>query len=337
MAFIYNYSLKSINTFGIDVKATQFASFSDIESLRELLKLSANTNKLVIGGGSNLLFTSDFTGTVLQNSIKGIEVTSKDADNVYVKVGAGEIWHDLVMYCVTNNLQGIENLALIPGCVGAAPMQNIGAYGVELKDIFYELSAIEINTGNERKFSNQDCAFGYRESVFKNELKNKYVIVSVTLQLNSKPHYKISYGNLKEEIDKYGETNLSMATIAKAVISIRSSKLPDPKEIGNAGSFFKNPEILLSQFDELKINFPTIVGYPTTNDKIKVAAGWLIEQAGWKGKTFENKYGVHKNQALVLVNYGGANGQEILELSSKIIDSIFQKFGISLEREVNIY
>lgn len=337
MSFIYNQSLKSLNTFGIDVVAKQFASFNNIESLREKIKLiRPEDNLLVLGGGSNILFTKDFNGIVLKNEIKGITLLRSNKDFYFIKCGAGEIWHDLVMYCVENNYQGIENLALIPGCVGAAPMQNIGAYGVELKDIFHSLEAIEITTGNLCTFNLLDCNFGYRDSVFKNVAKNKFIIVSVTLQLNKIPNFKIDYGDIKSMLNSTNPLELTMKSIADAVISIRSSKLPDPKQIGNAGSFFKNPVISLEHFERLKINYPKIVGYPHSKDSIKVAAGWLIENAGWKGKFFDN-FGVHKNQALVLVNYGGANGQNILDLSQKIMDSIFQNFGILLEREVNIY
>lgn len=338
MSFIYNYSLKSLNTFGIDVMARQFATFKDIESLKSLLvQLKPDQKLLVIGGGSNMLFTTDFDGVVLKNEIKGLQLINEDTSHYIVKAGAGEVWHDLVMFCVANNYQGIENLALIPGCVGASPMQNIGAYGVELKDVFYELEAVEIASGNIVRFGLDECKFGYRESVFKNELKNKYIIVSVSFKLNKQPVYNTSYGNISSVLNEKGISEPTMKEIADAVIEIRSTKLPDPKKIGNAGSFFKNPEISLEQFEKLKTEFPTIVGYPTENQNIKVAAGWLIENAGWKGKVFREAYGVHKNQALVLVNYGGATGAEILELSQKIIDSVAQKFQINLSREVNIY
>jgi len=338
MSFIYNYSLKSLNTFGIDVMARQFATFQDIESLKNLLsQIKPEQNLLVIGGGSNMLFTKDFDGVVIKNEIKGIELINEDNSHYFVKAGAGEIWHDLVMFCVANNYQGIENLALIPGCVGASPMQNIGAYGVELKDVFHELDAIEITTGNLVHFNLQECKFGYRESVFKNELKNKFIIVSVTFKLNKLPVFNTSYGNISSVLNEKGIRDITMKEIADAVIEIRSSKLPDPKIIGNAGSFFKNPEIGIEQFEKLRKDYPTIVGYPTELGKIKVAAGWLIENAGWKGKVFRGAYGVHKNQALVLVNYGAATGSEIFELSQNIIDSVFLKFDIKLNREVNIY
>ncbi|HLP14310.1 MAG TPA: UDP-N-acetylmuramate dehydrogenase [Flavobacteriales bacterium] len=337
MSFIYNKPLKSLNTFGIDAKAAQFAAFDSVNALVDLLKqVPANANLLILGGGSNLLFTRDFEGIVLKNEITGLELVNETPDHYFLKAGAGEVWHKLVMHCVDKNYQGIENLALIPGCVGAAPMQNIGAYGVELKDLFHELEAVEIASGNIQKFDLKACAFGYRESVFKNELKNKFVITSVTLRLNKKPVYNTSYGHIAAQLEADGVTQPTMRAIANAVIAIRSSKLPDPAQIGNAGSFFKNPEIDAEQFNALKIEYPNIVGYEIGHAKMKVAAGWLIEQAGWKGKTFDN-YGVHKNQALVLVNYGNAKGQNILDLSQKIIDSIYSQFGIKLVREVNIY
>ncbi|HYG52743.1 MAG TPA: UDP-N-acetylmuramate dehydrogenase [Flavobacteriales bacterium] len=336
MSFIYNQPLKSLNTFGIEAKATRFAVFGSVATLVDLLKQATPETILILGGGSNLLFTKDFEGTVLKNEITGITLEKETTDHYFLKAGAGEVWHKLVMHCVAHNYQGIENLALIPGCVGAAPMQNIGAYGVELKDIFHELEAVEISTGRLHVFDLKACAFGYRESAFKNELKNKFIITSVTLRLNKKPVYNTSYGNIAAQLEADETGELSMRAIANAVIAIRSSKLPDPEKIGNAGSFFKNPEIGLEQFSELKKVYPNIVGHETGSSKMKVAAGWLIEQAGWKGKTFDN-YGVHKNQALVLVNYGGASGKDILELSQKIIVSIRSQFNIELVREVNIY
>jgi UDP-N-acetylmuramate dehydrogenase len=337
MSFIYNKPLKSLNTFGIDAKAAQFATFDSVNSLNVLLKqLPDHANLLVLGGGSNLLFTGDFDGIVLKNEIRGLELVHETASHYFLKAGAGEVWHQLVMHCVEHDYQGIENLALIPGCVGAAPMQNIGAYGVELKDFFHQLEAVEISNGSIHTFDINACAFGYRESVFKNELKNKFIITSVTLRLNKKPVYNTTYGHITAQLEANGVQELTMRAIANAVIAIRSSKLPDPAQIGNAGSFFKNPEIELVQFAELKKRYPTIVGYETSSSKMKVAAGWLIEQAGWKGKTFDN-YGVHKNQALVLVNYGNARGHDILDLSQKIIDSVFSQFGVQLVREVNIY
>lgn len=338
MSFIYNYPLIKLNTFGIDVKARRYAGFNSIENLLQLLetwKTDAD-ELLILGGGSNVLFTKDFAGTVLKNEMTGISLVKEDSEHFYVKAMAGEVWHHLVMYCVERQYQGIENMALIPGCVGAAPMQNIGAYGVELKDIFEELEAVEIATGKTRTFGLHDCRFGYRESVFKHEARNRYVIVSVTLKLNRHPRFNMSYGNVSQQLEANGVKNPGMADIAEAVIQIRTSKLPDPAKIGNAGSFFKNPEIPAQQYQELKKTFPEIVGYPLNNEWVKLAAGWLIEQAGWKGKTFDH-YGVHKYQALVLVNYGGATGQQVFDLSEQIISSVEAKFGVKLHREVNVY
>lgn len=338
MSFIYNYPLIKLNTFGMDVKARRFAAFASVNELQELLnqwKASAH-ELLVLGGGSNILFTKDFEGTVLKNELKGINLAGENESHFFVKAAAGEVWHELVMYCVQKGYQGIENMALIPGCVGAAPMQNIGAYGVELKDIFEELEAMEIATGKTRIFGLADCAFGYRESVFKHGLKNKYVITSVTLRLNKVPKYNTSYGNIVQELEARGISDPNMRDIAEAVISIRRSKLPDPAQIGNAGSFFKNPEVPLEQYEKLKQDYPQLVGYPVGHQQVKLAAGWLIEQAGWKGKTFDG-YGVHKNQALVLVHYGGATGSQVFELSEQIIRSVKEKFGVTLYREVNIY
>lgn len=338
MSFIYNSSLKSLNTFGIEALAKRFAAFANVPQLLELLAewRKDRDDLLILGGGSNILLTRDYEGTVLKNETRGISLLHQTDTHYYIKAMAGEVWHNLVMYCVEHGYQGIENMALIPGCVGAAPMQNIGAYGVELKDIFEELEAIEIETGLLHVFKLADCRFGYRESVFKQEEKNKYVIVSVTLKLNKQHKYNTSYGNVAQQLEANGVKEPDMKTIAEAVIQIRSSKLPDPAKIGNAGSFFKNPEVPVSTYETLLAEFPGMVGYKVGNNSVKLAAGWLIEQAGWKGKTMEN-YGVHRNQALVLVNYGGATGRQIFELSSQIIGSVKEKFGVDLQREVNVY
>jgi UDP-N-acetylmuramate dehydrogenase len=332
-----NYSLKKLNTFGIDATAKYFAELSNIEQFKELLsdKQYNTAAKLILGGGSNLLFTKNFDGIVLKNSLKGIELIKEDADAYYVKSAAGEVWHEFVMHCIQNNYAGLENLSLIPGCVGASPMQNIGAYGVEIKDSFYELEALNIHDHTIQKFTNSDCKFGYRESVFKRELKNQFIITSVTFKLNKTPNLNTSYGAIEQELEKMGVKELSIQAISKAVCNIRSSKLPNPTEIGNAGSFFKNPEVTKTKFKTLKIEFPGIVGYELENGNVKLAAGWLIEQCGWKGKTFGDA-GVHKLQALVLVNYANAKGNEIYDLSQKIMDSVKEKYGVELEREVNI-
>jgi UDP-N-acetylmuramate dehydrogenase len=331
-----NYSLRELNTFHIDVYAKYFARFGSIDEARELLtgKL-AGEKKLVLGGGSNILFRKDYTGIVMKNELKGIGLVKEDADHYYVKAGAGENWHLFVMHCIQQGYAGVENLSLIPGNVGAGPMQNIGAYGVELKDVFYELEALNIHTLETETFSNAECRFGYRESIFKREAKDKYIITSVVFRLNKNPVFNTSYGAIEKELEVMGVKDLSIRAISQAVINIRSSKLPDPAKIGNAGSFFKNPVVSTEKYEQLKQEFPNIVGYPNSPAETKLAAGWLIEQCGWKGQTFGDA-GVHKLQALVLVNYGDAEGRDIYNLSQRIMDSVFEKFGVELEREVNI-
>jgi len=330
-------SLKQFNTFGIDAKAAYFAEPSSVEEFQKILseKKFKNIQKFILGGGSNVLITKDFGGLVLRNNIKGIELIKEDNDFYYVKAGGGEVWHEVVMYCVTNNYGGLENLSLIPGSVGAGPIQNIGAYGVELKDYLFELEALNIEDGKIHVFSNASCKFGYRESVFKRELKDQYIITSVTYKLLKKPQLNTRYGAIEKELEEMHVKNVTIKDISQAVCNIRNSKLPNPTQIGNAGSFFKNPEVPRSTFNNLKIQFPEIVGYDVDEGRVKLAAGWLIEQCGWKGTTI-GAAGVHKLQALVLVNYGNAKGNEILELSQKIIDSVKNKFGVVLEREVNI-
>ena len=334
-----NFSLKQYNTFGIDTVAQYFSTFSSIEELAELLNYkmtsSSSAAKLILGGGSNILFTENFKGLVLKNEIKGIEKIAEDENYVYIKAGAGENWHQLVMYCVNNNLGGMENLSLIPGNVGASPMQNIGAYGVEIKDIFYELEAYHLTEKKIVKFDLNDCGFGYRESVFKRKLKGEFVIISVTYKLNKKPDFTTSYGAIEQELEAMQIKELTIAAISQAVINIRRSKLPDPAIIGNAGSFFKNPEIDKKKFEILKNSFPDIIGYVLTNGQVKLAAGWLIEQCGWKGYR-KGDAGCHAKQALVLVNYGNASGSEIVSLSEEIIISVKNKFNVFLEKEVNI-
>jgi len=331
-----NISLKPYNTFGIDVKARYFTTFNNISELKEILNSQLPTPNfpLILGGGSNILLTKDFDGLVLKNEIRGIEVVKEDEQHIYIKAGAGENWHQFVLYCVRNNYAGVENLSLIPGNIGASPMQNIGAYGVEIKEVFFELEAFHKKDKTTQKFFLKDCEFGYRESVFKNKYKNEFVIASVTYRLNKKPSFNISYGAIQQELDKMNIKEVSIQAISQAVINIRSSKLPDPKEIGNAGSFFKNPVIPNEQFNELKKVFPNIVAFPSGDDH-KLAAGWLIEQCGWKGYR-KNDAGCYPKQALVLVNYGNASGKEIFELSETIILSVKSKFGVLLEREVNI-
>ncbi|RAI99392.1 UDP-N-acetylmuramate dehydrogenase [Chitinophaga skermanii] len=330
-------SLQAYNTFGIPATARYFSTFESIEDLGNILSDSRwkNMPLLILGGGSNILLTKDFNGLVLKNNIKGIEKTGTAGDHVYMKSGAGENWHGFVQHCIQENLAGLENLSLIPGNVGASPMQNIGAYGVEIKDTFHSLTAFHIEERKIMTFNNADCKFGYRESVFKRELKNEFVIVDVTYQLNKTPHFNTSYGAIEQELTQMGVKDLSIQAISQAVINIRSSKLPNPAEIGNAGSFFKNPEIPATQYETLKAKFPNIVAYPLPSGHVKLAAGWLIEQCGWKGFR-EGDAGVHAKQALVLVNYGRATGSEIYDLSSKVLASVQEKFGVALEREVNI-
>ncbi len=332
-----NFSLKKYNTFGIEAKTKYFAEISLLDDVRKISadKRFVKAEKLILGGGSNILFTKDFDGIVIKNNFKGIAVDFETENHVFVKVGAGENWHSFVLYCIENNYAGVENLSLIPGNVGASPMQNIGAYGVEVKDVFHELEALEITSGLIQRFSASECKFGYRESVFKNKHRNQFIITSVTFRLNKIPKFNISYGAIEQELDKMGVKELSIAAISKAICSIRSSKLPDPKVIGNAGSFFKNPVVSSDLYQQIKNEFPNVVAYAAENGNMKLAAGWLIEQCGWKGYR-KNDFGVHKNQALVLVNYGSAKGNEIYNLSQEVMDSVYEKFGVVLEREVNI-
>lgn len=332
-----NISLKPFNTFGIDASTRYFVVVRSDDDVKQVYSdpRFKNEKKLIIGGGSNILLQSDFDGIVIKNEIKGIRKLKEDENHVWISAGAGEIWHDLVLYCISNDWSGLENLSLIPGCVGAAPMQNIGAYGVEVKDLITEVKTIKLDNLEEKIFSNEECKFGYRESIFKHQEKNRHCIIEVIFKLNKKPDYKISYGAIEEELKNDPDSPISIRKISDAVIRIRQSKLPDPKEIGNAGSFFKNPEIPKAQAEKLRSEFPKLVSYPVNDKTEKLAAGWLIENSGWKGFT-RNNHGVHKLQALVLVNYGGASGKEIHALSEEIIQSVFQKFGILLEREVNL-
>ncbi|MRG47147.1 UDP-N-acetylmuramate dehydrogenase [Chitinophaga sp. SYP-B3965] len=337
MSVSENVSLRPYNTFGIDASARYFASFDSPEALQAILEDPKwqTVPKMILGGGSNILLTKDYDGLVLKNEVKGIKVIKEDNEFVYVQAGAGENWHQFVMYCIDKNLAGLENLSLIPGNVGASPMQNIGAYGVEIKDVFYELEAWHTRDQKLVKFNKEACEFGYRESVFKRKYKDQFVILQVTYRLSKTPHFNTSYGAIEQEMERMGVKELSIRAISDAVISIRSSKLPNPAEIGNAGSFFKNPEISKEKYEALKEAFPAIVAYPLPHDQYKLAAGWLIEQSGWKGYR-DGDAGVHAKQALVLVNYGQATGEELVELSWKVIESVKEKFGVVLEREVNI-
>jgi UDP-N-acetylmuramate dehydrogenase len=332
----FNVSLQPYNTFGIDVSATAFARFSSIAELEAILL--ENNGKLplfILGGGSNVLLTKPVDALVLKNELKGFEHLNETEDTIDIRVGAGEEWHAFVRYCVEKGWGGVENLSLIPGSVGASPMQNIGAYGAEIKDCFVELTAFHIEKRELHLFSAEDCAFGYRESVFKRALKGQYIIVSVTYRLQKHPKFNTAYGAIQTELDAMNVHELSVSAISQAVMNIRNSKLPNPKELGNAGSFFKNPVVDSAVVEVLKKRFPEVPNYPQPDGSVKLAAGWLIEQAGWKGKRLGN-CGVHARQALVLVNYGGATGDEIFALSQAVLDDVQQQFGVLLEREVNI-
>jgi len=334
MSLQENISLRSHNTFGIDVKTKKLATVKNVNELKNIL--SNNLLPLcILGGGSNILFTKDFDGLIIKNELKGIQLINENDTEIYLKVASGEVWHEFVLFCIENNYCGIENLSLIPGSVGASPMQNIGAYGVEVKDFITEVEAMHLKSLKITYFSTNDCEFDYRSSIFKTKEKGNYFITSVTFRLNKQPNINTSYGAIQSELEAKGISNPTIKDVSDAVICIRESKLPNPKEIGNAGSFFKNPSISNEKAEALKNEFPAIPNYPQNNGTTKIAAGWLIEQCGFKGKTFNN-YGVHKNQALVLVNYGGAQGKDIYALSETIIDAVQQKFGILLEREVNI-
>lgn len=327
-----NISLKKYNTFGIDVNAKRFVEVNSTKELKNVI--TKETNLFLLGGGSNMLLTSDINKLVVHLNLKGIIVNDTNEDFVFVTAEAGENWHDFVLWCISQNYGGLENLSLIPGNVGTSPIQNIGAYGVEIKDTFQQLEALEIATGNTKTFTNKDCGFGYRNSVFKNELKGKFIITNVTFKLTKNNHQlNISYGAIKEMLKEV--ENPTLKDISNAVISIRQSKLPDPEKIGNSGSFFKNPVIDINLFKKLEEKHPTIPHYEVSSTEIKIPAGWLIEQCGFKGKRF-GEAGVHKNQALVLVNYGNATGKEIYNLAKKIQQTVLEQFAIALEIEVNV-
>ncbi len=327
------------NTFGIS-HATKF--FTEIRSVEEAQTLFTSDifksqHHLFLGGGSNVLFTKDFEGLAIKVSIIGKEIIHEDENTITLKVGAGENWHEVVRYCVDKNWGGIENLSLIPGTVGAAPIQNIGAYGVEIEKNIFEVETIEISTGKLKIFTHDECHFGYRESVFKTVLKDKYFISSITLTLAKKNHLlHVNYGAIADTLLQNGIKNISIRDVSDAVIQIRRSKLPDPKIIGNAGSFFKNPSIQNDLHDFLKIKYTSMPSFPTHDGLLKIPAAWLIEQCGWKGKKINN-IGVHQHQALVLVNYGGGSGEELWNLAMKIQASVKEKFGITLQPEVNIF
>lgn len=337
--FQSNFDLKPFNTFGISAKCSYFGTFATIDELKSaLIEVKAmDLPLMILGGGSNILLTKDFEGIVLRNEIKGFEILDESENQVIVRSGAGEVWHEFVLKCLENNFAGIENLSLIPGSVGASPMQNIGAYGVEIKDVFYQLDALHIASGEIHTFSKDACEFGYRESVFKRKLKNQYVLTHVEYRLQKDAKVNTSYGAINDELKAQGIENPTIRDVSNAVIAIRQSKLPDPREIGNAGSFFKNPVVDKALVDKLLKTYPDMPNYPDQfiPSLVKLPAGWLIEKAGFKGMRIEN-YGVHAKQALVLVNYGGSAGKDIYDLSTKILATIKKKFGVDLEREVNI-
>ena len=329
-----NISLKEYNTFGISVQAKRFISVTSVYELQQLLKIEKNI--FLLSGGSNMLLTKDIEKLVVHIDIKGISVDSENHNDIYLTVNAGENWHKFVLWCVSNNYGGIENLSLIPGSVGTCPIQNIGAYGVEVKDTITKVEAVEIKTGKLVSFSLEECQFGYRNSIFKNEVKGKYVLTSVGFKLTKKEHnLNTSYGAIETELASKKVIKPSLKDVSEAVIAIRQSKLPDPKKIGNSGSFFKNPVISKTHFEKIQKEYPKVPCYHISDQEIKVPAGWLIEQIGLKGKRFGN-YGVHEKQALVLVNYGNASGEEIYQLAKKIQREVQTAFNISLEIEVNI-
>ena len=333
--FQQDVSLKPYNTFGINARAAHFFEFTRVEDLKNALaRHRAEDKLLILGGGSNLLLTNDFDGLVLKNGLRGIKLVSENEKHIWVKAMAGENWHHFVMHCIDSGWGGVENLSLIPGTVGAAPMQNIGAYGVEVEQVFESLEAVEIATNEIHTFDHAACEFGYRESIFKRAAKGQYVIISVLFKLNKQPQFNTSSA-IRETLKAMNVKELSLRAVSDAVIKIRQHKLPDPAKIGNAGSFFKNPTIDKADYEELRVKFPSIPGYQQPENQMKVPAAWLIEQAGWKGLTF-GKIGVHQSQPLVLVNYGEGKGADLKALARKIRASVAAKFGIELSPEVNI-
>ncbi len=333
-----NIQLQPFNTFGIKAMAKYFCTIKSLGEFNEVIQhpIYKSEKRFFLGGGSNVLFTQDFDGLIIKVELKGIAIIDEADDRVLLKANAGEGWHSLVMHCVNNNYGGIENLSLIPGTVGAAPIQNIGAYGVEIKEVIEKVEAFDVNTGELLSFNREECCFGYRESIFKSQLKEKYFISSITLSLTKKNHhFNIHYGALQELMKQQKSTDISIKTISDTVINIRRSKLPDPSLIGNAGSFFKNPTLTINEFELVKKIDTSVPYYATGNQNVKIPAAWLIEQCGWKGKRINN-IGVHQHQALVLVNYGEGNGYDIFHLSKAISLSVYEKFGITLSTEVNI-
>lgn len=336
MKIQHNFPLKSYNTFGIEANAKQFIEVNSVEKLKTILIENKEQNKFILGGGSNMLLTQNIDALVIHINIKGKKIIKEDTNFVWVQAMAGENWHEFVLWTINQNFGGLENMSLIPGNVGTTPVQNIGAYGAEIKDFLTQCETLNIDNQTIKIFENSACKFGYRESIFKNEVKNQYIITSATFKLTKKNHkINIAYGDITTELTKESIENPTIKQVSDAIIAIRKSKLPDPKELGNSGSFFKNPIISIDLFDKVKDKFPEIKSYKISETEVKVPAGWLIEQAGFKGKRFGDA-GVHKNQALVLVNYGTATGQEILQLSKDIQNAVYQMFGIKIEAEVNV-
>ncbi len=336
MQIQHNFSLKKHNTFGIEAKAKEFVAIHSVDELKEVLSENISKKKFILGGGSNMLLTKDIDALVIHIDIKGIQIVKETEDFVWVKANAGENWHEFVLWNIEHNFGGLENMSLIPGNVGTTPVQNIGAYGVEIKDNFISCDAVNIETQEIKTFHKEDCNFGYRESIFKHEAKDKFIITSVIYKLTKNNHkINTSYGDILKELEKNNITVPTIKDVSNAVIAIRQSKLPDPKELGNSGSFFKNPIISREHFEKVKALFPEVRHYDVSADEVKVPAGWLIERAGYKGIRIGNA-GVHKNQALVLVNYGNASGQEILNLSREIQKTILDKYTIAIEAEVNV-
>lgn len=336
MEILQHFSLKNYNTFGIEAKAEQFVAVHSVAELKSILEQNKNKKKFILGGGSNMLLTKDIEALVIHIDLKGKKILKEDADFVWIEGQAGENWHQFVLWNIEQNFGGLENMSLIPGNVGTTPVQNIGAYGTEIKDTFVSCEAIHIESQEMRTFTKEECNFGYRESIFKNEVKDQYIITSVVFKLTKQNHkINTSYGDILAELAKNNITTPGLKDVSNAVIAIRKSKLPDPAELGNSGSFFKNPILLKSDFEPIHQKFPEMRFFDISETEVKVPAGWLIEQAGLKGKRFGDA-GVHKNQALVLVNYGGATGQEILDVSKTVQDTVFNTFGIHIEAEVNI-
>jgi UDP-N-acetylmuramate dehydrogenase len=336
MEILHNFSLQKYNTFGIEAKAKQFVAVHSTEDLKTILQENKSHRKFILGGGSNMLLTKDIDALVIHIDLKGKKIIAENDDFVWVESQAGENWHQFVLWAIDQNFGGLENMSLIPGNVGTTPVQNIGAYGAEIKDTFVSCEAMTRTDQKIKTFTKDDCHFGYRESVFKNEVKDQYVITSVVFKLTKRNHkINISYGDITTELEKNKIIHPTLKEVSNAVIAIRQSKLPDPKELGNSGSFFKNPIVLKSDFEKIHQQFPEMKYYDISETEVKVPAGWLIEQAGFKGKRFGNA-GIHKNQALVLVNYGNATGQEILNISKDIQQTIFKTFGIHIEAEVNV-